>query len=532
MILPWTILFLIIGSLLVWLAGRWRPLAARWLSLAVLTLHLAALLWLWTQFNFQSPVSNLQSSSTWLMEYNVPWIPQLGIHFHLALDGLGLILIMLTNFLGIIAVGASWNEIQERVGFFHATLLWVVASLTGVFLAVDLFLFYFFWELMLVPLYFLIGIWGHERREYATLKFFIYTQFAGLLMLLSILGLYFVHGRTTGVYTFDYQQLLGTVMSTTTAFWLMLGFFVAFAVKLPAFPFHTWLPDAHTEAPTAGSVDLAGLVLKVGAFGFLRFLIPLFPEAAFRIAPWAMTLGVIGILYGALLAFAQTDLKRLVAYTSVSHMGFVLLGIFAWNQLALQGVVIVMVAHGISTGGLFLLVGQLYERTGTRDLRQLGGLWEGLPRMSRVSIVLALASLGLPGMGNFIGEFLILLGTFQVSPVLTLLATLGFVFAAVYALWMVQRIFAGSKPATLPTLPDIHGRELALMTALIVIVFWLGVWPQPVLDTSAPTIRNLQQIVNQTYVEDGLETGDQRVKTEGTDNLQSLVSTLSEGMTP
>jgi NADH-quinone oxidoreductase subunit M len=501
MILPWTILFLLIGSFLVWLVGRWRPLWARWLSLAVLAVNLVTLLWLWIQFNFQSPISNL-STTTWLIEYDVPWIPQFGIYFHLALDGLSLILIILSNFLGIVAVGASWREIQERVGLFHATLLWAVAALIGVLLAVDLFLFYFFWELMLVPLYFLIGIWGHEHREYATLKFFIYTQFAGLLMLLAILGLYFVHGRTTGIYTFEYEQLLGTSMSATAAFWLMIGFFIAFAVKLPVFPFHTWLPDAHTEAPTAGSVVLAGLVLKVGAYGFLRFLIPLFPAAALNIAPWAMTLGVIGILYGALLAFAQTDLKRLVAYTSVSHMGFVLLGIFAWNELALQGVIIIMVTHAISTGGLFILVGQLYERTGTRDLRQMGGLWEDTPRMSRVGLVLALASLGLPGLGNFVGEFLVLLGAFQTSAILALLATLGFVLAAVYALWMVQSIFAGSKPETLPAIPDIRSRELVLMTALLAIIFWLGVYPQPVLNTTAPAIRNLQQSVNQNYQEE------------------------------
>ncbi|MCB9419910.1 MAG: NADH-quinone oxidoreductase subunit M [Ardenticatenaceae bacterium] len=537
MILPWTILFLIIGSLLVWLAGRWRPVAARWTSLAVLTAHLVSLLWLWFQANPQSPIPNPSASSgqvlqsaSWLVEYNASWIPQLGIHFHLALDGLSLILIILTNFLGIIAVGASWNEIQERVGFFHATLLWVVASLTGVFLAIDLFLFYFFWELMLVPLYFLIGIWGHDRREYATLKFFIFTQFAGLMMMLAILGLVFVHGNATGVYTFEYEQLLGTVMSPTTAFWLMLGFFVAFAVKLPAFPLHTWLPDAHTEAPTAGSVDLAGLVLKVGAYGFLRFLIPLFPAAALNFAPWAMTLGVIGILYGAVLAFAQTNLKRLVAYTSISHMGFVLLGIFAWNQMSLQGVVIVMVSHGISTGGLFLLVGQLYARTGTRDLRELGGLWDGLPRMSRIGLVLALASLGLPGMGNFIGEFLVLLGAFQANPVLALLATLGFVFAAVYSLWMVQRIFAGERPATMPKLPDIRGRELALMTTLVAIIFWLGVRPQPVLDTTAPAIQNLQQIVNQTVGDEsvyGLEPDANFVE-----KYPSPLASFDEGMLP
>ena len=498
MILPATILFLILGSLFVWLVGHWRPLWARWLALAVLAINLAALLWLWAHVDLQPLLQN-SSAGNWLIEFKVPWIPQLGIYFHLVLDGLSLIMIILTSFLGIIAVGASWNEIQERVGFFHAMLLWSIAAITGVFLAADLFLFYFFWELMLVPLYFMIGIWGHERREYAAQKFFIYTQFAGLLMLLSILGLYFVHGHTTGVYTFEYDQLLGTAMSPTVAFWLMLGFFIAFAVKLPAFPFHTWLPDAHTEAPTAGSVILAGLVLKVGAYGFLRFLVPLFPIAALKIAPLAMTLGVIGILYGALLAFAQTDLKRLVAYTSISHMGFVLLGIFAWNELALQGVIIILVAHAISTGGLFVLVGQLYERTGTRDLRQMGGLWEDIPRMSRVGLTLALASLGLPGLGNFIGEFLVLLGAFQTSRILALLATLGFVFAAVYALWMVQNIFAGPKRETSPSIPDLHGRELAIMTVMLVIIFGLGVYPQPVLNMSAPTIQDLQEFVNQPY---------------------------------
>jgi len=498
MILPATILFLVIGGFLVWLVGRSRPLWARWLSIIVLTVNLVIYLWLWFQSDLRSPLPDL-STYGWLLEFNVPWIPQLGISFHLALDGLSLILVILTTFLGIVAVGASWNEIQERVGLFHATVLWSIAALTGVFLAVDLFLFYFFWELMLVPLYFLIGIWGHERREYATLKFFIYTQFAGLLMLLAILGLYFMHGRATGIYTFEYEQLLGTSMAFATAFWLMLGFFIAFAVKLPVFPLHTWLPDAHTEAPTAGSVILAGLVLKVAAYSFLRFLVPLFPEAALRVAPWAMALGVIGILYGAMLAFAQTDLKRLVAYTSISHMGFVLLGIFAWNELALQGVIIIMIAHAVSTGGLFILVGQLYERTGTRDLRLMGGLWEETPRMSRVGLVLALAALGMPGLANFVGEILVLLGTFQVNRLLALLATLGFVLAAVYALWIVQRIFAGSKPKTMPAIPDIRGRELALMTMLLAIIFWLGIHPQPVLNTTAPSIRNLQQIVNQTY---------------------------------
>ena len=262
-----------------------------------------------------------------------------GIHFHLALDGLSLLLLMLTFLLGIMSVLASWTEIQEAVGFFHLNLLWVLAGIAGVFLAMDLFLFYFAWELMLVPMYFLIAIWGHERRVYAAAKFFLFTQLSGLLMLIAILALYFAHHTATGIFTFEYADLLGTPLSSHAALWIMLGFFVAFAVKLPMFPLHTWLPDAHTEAPTAGSVVLAGLLLKTGAYGMLRFVMPLFPAAAHAFAPVAMVLAVIGILYGAILAFAQTDLKRLVAYTSVSHLGFVLLGIFAWNKLALQGAV-------------------------------------------------------------------------------------------------------------------------------------------------------------------------------------------------
>ncbi len=269
---------------------------------------------------------------------------------------------MLSCFLGIMATIASWTEIQERVGLFHFNLTWTVAGIIGVFLSLDLFLFYFFWELMLIPMYFLIALWGHENRSYASVKFFLFTQVGGLAMLLGILGLYFVHGRQTGIYTFDYSELLGTKMSPNTALLLMLAFLAAFLVKLPAVPFHTWLPDAHTEAPTGGSVILAGLLLKTGAYGILRFAVPLFPGAALQVAPWAMVAGVIGILYGAVLAFAQTDLKRLVAYTSVSHMGFVLLGIFAWNELALQGVIIQILCHGISTGALFMLVGSLQER--------------------------------------------------------------------------------------------------------------------------------------------------------------------------
>ncbi|MCZ7570087.1 MAG: NADH-quinone oxidoreductase subunit M [Ardenticatenaceae bacterium] len=489
MILFWLIVSLLIGGLVAWLAGRWSPIWPRWISLFTLSLHLIALLVLWVQYLGQG---GLSGQGPWLIQLDLPWIPQWGISFHLALDGLSLLLILLTNFLGIMAVAASWAGIQDRVGFFHFNLLWILAAIVGVFLAMDLFLFYFFWEMMLVPLYFLIGIWGHENRVYATLKFFIFTQSSSLLMLLAILGLYFVHGSGTGVYTFNYFQLLDTSMAPSLALWLMLGFFVAFAVKLPVVPLHTWLPDAHTEAPTAGSVDLAGLVLKVGAYGFLRFVIPLFPKIALSFAPVAMALGVIGIIYGALVAFSQTDLKRLVAYTSISHMGFVLLGIFAWNQLALQGAVIVMLAHGISTGALFIWVGDLQNRMHTRDINRMGGLWATAPRIGGEGLLFALASLGLPGLGNFVGEFLVLLGTYQVNVPMAVLATLGFIVSTVYSLWMIQRTFFGPNEEGW-ALTDSTGREMAIMAAMIATTLWLGLYPQPVLTTARRALETLQQ---------------------------------------
>lgn len=487
MILPWLILSLIIGGSLAWGAGRWRRDAPRWISLATLVLHLAALLALWWHYlgQLESP------QGPWLAEFSAAWIPQFGIRFHFGMDGLSLLLIVLANFLGIMAVAASWKEIQSNLGFFHFNLLWILAALVGVFLALDLFLFYVFWELMLVPLYFLIAIWGHENRVYAAIKFFIFTQASSLLMLLAILGLYFVHGTSTGHYTFDYEELLVTAMSPTTAFWLMMGFFAAMAVKLPVVPFHTWLPDAHTEAPTAGSVDLAGLVLKVGAYGLIRFLVPLFPAAAMKIALPAMLLGVFGILYGAVVAFGQTDLKRLVAYTSISHMGFVLLGIFTWNDLALQGTIVVMITHGISTGALFILVGDLQERLGTRQLDHMGGLWSTTPRLGGATMIFAMASLGLPGLGNFVGEFLILVGVYQTHPAIASVAVLGFIVSAAYSLKMVQRVFFGPNHSGWK-LPDSTPRESIVLAGMTAVIVWLGLFPQTVLRTSNHAVTSLQ----------------------------------------
>jgi NADH-quinone oxidoreductase subunit M len=489
MILVWLIGIPVAGGVLAWLAGIYRPQAPRWVALGALILNLILTLTLLPAAG--RPAVGL--NGPWLTDLSLAWIPAFGIRFHLAADGLSLVLILLTDFLGIVAVACSWTEISQRTGFFFFNLMWVLAGIIGVFTALDLFLFYFFWELMMVPMFLLIAVWGHENRTYAAIKFFLFTQISGLLMLAAIVGLYFVHGRATGTYTFDYPALLGTAMSPRTAMGLMAGFLVAFAVKLPAFPLHTWLPDAHTEAPTAGSVILAGLLLKTGAYGLLRFVIPLFPSAARAFAPAAMLLAVIAILYGALLAFSQTDLKRLVAYTSVSHMGFVLLAVFAGGTLALQGTVIQIVCHGLSTGALFVLVGILQERLHTRDMNRMGGLWAVAPRMGGMAMVFALASLGLPGMGNFVGEFMILIGTYAVSPTLTILAALGLVAATVYALWIIQKAFHGPRRIERPV-RDLTVRETATLGAMMALLLWLGLYPQPVFKTARPFLDRLQKI--------------------------------------
>jgi NADH-quinone oxidoreductase subunit M len=472
---------------LAWLLDRRDQRLARWISLGAMGAGLAMTVGLWIAHAHDLSVTG---GGPWLEQVKWEWIPQAGISFQLGLDGLSLLLVALCYLLGLLAVVVSWREIDDRVGFFHFHLLWSISGLVGVFLALDLFLFYFLFEVMLVPMYFLILLWGHERRVYCAIKFFIFTQVGGLLMLVAILALYFLHARASGTYTFDYFELLGTPLASGTAMWLMLGFFAAFAVKLPALPLHTWLPDAHTEAPTAGSLILAGLLIKVGAYGMLRFQVPLFPQAAADFAPVAMWLGVTGIIYGAVLAFAQTDLKRLVAYTSVSHMGFVLLGIFAWNQRALQGVVLEIVCHALSTGGLFVLAGQVQERTGTRELAKLGGSWTSSPVMGGTALIFALASLGLPGLGNFIAELLILVGSFTVNTPAVCVAAVGLVVAVVYATWIIQRVFHG-EPVTL--MKDLSARELVTMVVLIGPLLLLGFYPAPVLDTSRSAIEGLQR---------------------------------------
>jgi NADH-quinone oxidoreductase subunit M len=483
-------MILLAGGLISWIAGKWSRVLPRIISLISLAADLILLLLI-----FRNHTGGA-GTGEWMIDYRTEWIPTFGISLHLAADGLSMLLLMITFIVGLLSVLISWKEIRENTGFYHFNILWILSGITGVFLSMDLFLFYFFWELMLIPMYFLISIWGHENRVYASYKFFIYTQASGLLMFISIIALYFIHGSSTGTYTFDYAQLLGTSMSPAIAFILMLGFLAAFLVKLPVVPLHNWLPDAHAEAPTAGSVILAGLLLKTGAYGLIRFVLPLFPEASVSFAPVGMILGVTGILYGAKLAFAQTDLKRLIAYTSVSHMGFVILGVFAFNEIAFQGVIIQMLAHAVSTGALFILAGQLYERTHTRNIILMGGLWKQIPVMGAVWLIFALASLGLPGLGNFIAEFFVLAGTFKASILMSCLASAGLIGATVYSLRIIQKILSG-KENTQWKIKDLSVREKLISASLIILILYLGLLPQKVIDTAKPVISNILNSIEQ-----------------------------------
>ena len=484
MILVWMIGVLLTGGLLCWLMAKWNAALTRWIALLAVLTDFVLMCNVWMQ------QKSSVGTGSWFIDYKAEWIPSFGIGFHVALDGLSTIMLMLTLFLGSLSVLCSWNEIKQRTGFYYFNLLWTLAGISGVFVALDLFLFYFFWEMMLVPMYFLIAIWGDSNRRYAAYKFFIFTQAGGLLMLIAILALYFIHGAQSGVYTYDYFSLLNTKLEPSVAKWIMMGFMIAFVIKLPMVPLHNWLPDAHSEAPTAGSLILAGLLLKTGAYGIIRFVLPLFPQASADIAWVAMLFGVIGIVYGAMLAFAQTDIKRLIAYTSVSHMGFILLGIFAFREMAMQGVILQMVAHGISTGALFVLAGMLKERLHTRDIAQMGGLWTSMPAMGGVAMLFTMASLGLPALGNFVAEFLILAGAYLSNIPLTVIATLGLVFSALYSLRLMQKVFLGQP--TGKTFSDLSTREFVIMAALSISIIWLGLYPQPVIDTVKHVV---QQVV-------------------------------------
>jgi NADH-quinone oxidoreductase subunit M len=466
---------------------------ARWVALLTSLATFAIAIAVLVQFKPSNP--DLQ------MAVDLPWI-QVGtwdIHFHLAVDGLSILLLLLTSFLTPISILSTWSAVQDRVKDFMIFFLLLEVGMNGVFLAQDLFLFYVFWEFTLVPMYFLIGIWGGPRRMYAAVKFFLYTMAGSILMLLAILWLGIQQG------TFSVPDLIlkgGIPVNLQT--WLFLAFAAAFAIKVPMWPLHSWLPDAHVEAPTAGSVILAGVLLKMGTYGFLRFNLPLFPNAAVKLAPWMAGLAVIGILYGAAVSYAQQDVKKLVAYSSVSHLGFVMLGLFALNPQGLQGGILQMINHGLSTGALFIIVGMIYERRHTRDMDAFGGLWKVMPIYGALTLIVALSSMGLPGLNGFVGEFTILLGAWSAgssggslgTPWFAGLAALGVILAAVYILFMFQKMFLG--PVTKDenkNLTDLNWREIVTLLPLIVFIFWIGLYPKPFFTLMAPAVDKLVAIL-------------------------------------
>ena len=445
---------------------------------------------------------NPDSTQRYQFVESADWIPSIGAKYTLGIDGISFLLIMLTVLLGAISILSAWDAIKPRKKEFYILFLLLQTGMLGVFMSLDFFLFYVFWEITLVPMYFLIGVWGSDRRLYAAIKFFLYTLAGSVLMLLAILGMYFKYHEMSGAYTFDVQTLMAA--SQTFPFelqkWLFWGLFFAFAIKVPMFPFHTWLPDAHTEAPTAGSVILAGVLLKMGAYGFLRFSVPMLP-AATKSAVWIIAiLSLIGIIYGALVCMMQKDMKKLIAYSSVSHMGFVTLGLFALNQQGIAGSVIQQINHGISTGALFLIVGVLYERRHTRQISEFGGLSTPMPNFAAIYLIITLSSLGLPLLNGFIGEFTILNGAWQVSKTWAAWGVIGIILGAAYLLWLFQRTMFGS--VTNPVnehLPDLNAREYCTLIPLVLLAFWIGIYPKPLFRYLDKPVQQIVQAVNPDY---------------------------------
>ncbi|MCB1059468.1 MAG: NADH-quinone oxidoreductase subunit M [Calditrichaeota bacterium] len=484
MILSLCIAIPAVASLLVLFLPRTSPNTIRWTallaSLAAFFVSLVVLI------NFQVGEAGFQ------MVEKVPWVPSIGADWHLGVDGISLFLVVLTTLLTVLCIISSWHSITDRVRDYHFFFLLLEAGMIGVFVALDLFVFYVMWEVMLVPMFFLIGVWGGQRRLYATIKFFLFTMAGSVLMLAGILYVYFnTLDPETGKHTFD--LLLATQQSDfalNVQRWLFLAFGLAFAIKVPLFPLHTWLPDAHTEAPTAGSVILAGVLLKMGTYGFLRFCLPMFPQATLEFVPWISWLALIGIVYGALVAMVQKDMKKLVAYSSVAHLGFVMLGTFALNQQGLTGSLLQQINHGISTGALFLLVGVVYERRHTRLIADYGGIAKFMPVYATLFLIIALSSIGLPTTNGFVGEFLILLGTFSSNTLYGVIATSGVILAAVYLLWMYQRVFYGQVVHEENSkLKDITLVEALPIVVLVLLAIWIGVYPEPLIVRMEPSLQ-------------------------------------------
>ena len=483
--------FPLVGVLVLLFIPPDRKNALRWTTLAASLLTFGLSIWMLTLFDKSNP--DLQ------LGFTLPWIQVAGwnISFAMGVDGLSILLVLLTTFLTPISILSTWTAVEERVKDFMIFFLLLEVGMLGVFLAQDLFLFYIFWEFTLVPMYFLIGIWGGPRRIYAAIKFFLYTMAGSILMLLAILWLGIHQG------TFSVPELIAKGgIPASIQLWLFLAFAAAFAIKVPMWPLHSWLPDAHVEAPTAGSVILAGVLLKMGTYGFLRFNLTMFPQAALKAAPWMALLAVIGIIYGAAVSYAQKDIKKLVAYSSVSHLGFVMLGLFALNPQGLEGGILQMINHGLSTGALFLLVGMVYEQTHTREFSVYGGLWKIMPIFGTVMLIVSLSSMGLPGLNGFIGEFAILLGAFGSkaigSPWFAGVAAAGVIMAAIYILYMFQKIFLGPEGSIVEevkkhghALRDLNLREIVTIVPLLVFIFWIGLYPKPFFALMAPAVEKL-----------------------------------------
>lgn len=484
------IFFPLVGVLALLLMPSEKKNLLRWTALLASLLTFGISIWVLSLF--KAADVNLQ------LGLNIPWIQVAGwnINYATGVDGLSILLVLLTAFLSPISILSTWSAVEERVKDFMIFFLLLEVGMMGVFLAQDLFLFYIFWEFTLVPMYFLIGIWGGSQRIYAAVKFFLYTMAGSILMLIAVLWL----GINQNSFSVPDLIARSASIPADIQIWLFLAFAAAFAIKVPMWPLHSWLPDAHVQAPTAGSVILAGVLLKMGTYGFLRFNLPLFPQAAIAAAPWMAGLAVIGIIYGALVSFSQKDVKKLVAYSSVSHLGFVMLGLFALNPLGIQGGILQMINHGLSTGALFLLVGMIYERRHTREMDAFGGLWKVMPVYGSLMLIVALSSMGLPGLNGFVGEFTILLGAYGSnaigSPWFAGIAALGVILAAIYILYMFQKMFLGplDKEENMK-LKDLNWREIATLIPLLVFIFWIGLYPKPFFALMAPAVDNLVKII-------------------------------------
>jgi NADH-quinone oxidoreductase subunit M len=479
-----TLIFLpFVGALIILLIGRTQETLAKMVALLVSIATFLLSIPLFTGFN----------KTTHFMQFveRYPWIPSWNTTYFLGVDGISVLFVLLSTLVTILCVLISWNSIKVKIKEFYIALLVMEGAMIGVFSSLDFFLFYLFWEAMLIPMYLLIGVWGGPNRVYAAIKFFLYTLVGSVLMLVGIIVLYFYAGKT-----FDILQLMTKAYPYEMQFWLFWAFFAAFAVKVPMFPVHTWLPDAHTEAPTAGSVILAAVLIKMGAYGFLRFSIPLFPDATKAMTVPMLTLSVIAIIYGAVVCLAQSDLKRLIAYSSVSHMGFVTLGIFALNIQGLEGGILQMLNHGIVTGGLFLSVGIVYDRTHSREIKDYGGLATVLPVYAAFFMVFTLASIGLPGLNGFIGEFLIILGGFTASKWAGVLSATGIIIGAAYMLWLYQRVFFMETNQKVLGLQDMDMREVVTLLPMVILIFWIGVYPNAFLSFMHPSVNHLIERLN------------------------------------